>query len=77
MVYAKAAGRALVKTGSLEGVRALAGYVFDPEGRPWILVALVNHPNAARSTRALDMLAEWTYLEAHEPARPARRTAHR
>ena len=49
MTQAHAAGRALLKTGSLEGVRALAGYVIDANGTRWILVALVNHPNASRA----------------------------
>ena len=51
MTQAHAAGRALLKTGSLEGVRALAGYVIDASGTRWILVAFVNHPNAARAPR--------------------------
>ena len=48
------AGQALLKTGSLEGVRALAGYVIDAEGRRFIVVAIVNHRNAARGPAALD-----------------------
>ncbi len=57
------AGQALLKTGSLEGVRALAGYVIDAEGRRFIVVAIVNHPNAARATPALDYLVQWVYHE--------------
>ena len=49
---AAVAGQALLKTGSLEGVRALAGYVIDANGRRFIVVAIVNHPNAARGARA-------------------------
>ena len=64
MLQANAAGRALLKTGSLEGVRALAGYVIDARGTRWILVALVNHPNAAKSVGALDFLAEWVFRHA-------------
>jgi D-alanyl-D-alanine carboxypeptidase/D-alanyl-D-alanine-endopeptidase (penicillin-binding protein 4) len=55
------AGQALLKTGSLEGVRALAGYVIDAEGRRWIIVALINHPHAARGLSALDFLVQWVY----------------
>jgi D-alanyl-D-alanine carboxypeptidase/D-alanyl-D-alanine-endopeptidase (penicillin-binding protein 4) len=58
------AGQALLKTGSLEGVRALAGYVIDATGRRFIVVAIVNHPNAARATPALDYLVQWVYQEA-------------
>jgi D-alanyl-D-alanine carboxypeptidase/D-alanyl-D-alanine-endopeptidase (penicillin-binding protein 4) len=69
MLEANAAGRALLKTGSLEGVRALAGYVIDANGVRWILVALVNHANAARSVGALDFLAEWVYRHAGKASR--------
>ena len=55
------AGQALLKTGSLEGVRGLAGYVIDAEGRRWIVVVLINHPNAARGSPALDFLVQWVY----------------
>ena len=54
-----AAGRALLKTGSLEGVRALAGYVIDDAGARWIVVAMVNDVAAPRATPALDFLADW------------------
>ena len=72
MTHANAAGRALLKTGSLEGVRALAGYVIDGSGTRWILVALVNHPNASRAPPALDYLAEWVFRYAGQHARGAR-----
>lgn len=73
MLQANAAGRALLKTGSLEGVRALAGYVIDANGVRWILVAFVNHPNASRSVAALDYLAEWVYRNAAYHARASAR----
>ena len=68
------AGQALLKTGSLEGVRALAGYVIDANGRRWIVAAIVNHPNAARSQAALDRLVHWTYRSAATYS--ARETLH-
>jgi D-alanyl-D-alanine carboxypeptidase/D-alanyl-D-alanine-endopeptidase (penicillin-binding protein 4) len=55
------ADQALLKTGSLEGVRALAGYVFGPGGRRYVVVCFVNHRNAARAQPALDLLVEWVY----------------
>jgi D-alanyl-D-alanine carboxypeptidase/D-alanyl-D-alanine-endopeptidase (penicillin-binding protein 4) len=58
------AGQALLKTGTLEGVRALAGYVIDAGGRWWVVVALINHPNAARGRSALDYLVQWVYHDA-------------
>jgi D-alanyl-D-alanine carboxypeptidase/D-alanyl-D-alanine-endopeptidase (penicillin-binding protein 4) len=55
------ADQALLKTGTLEGVRALAGYVFGRDGKRYVVVCFVNHRNAARAQRALDLLVEGTY----------------
>jgi D-alanyl-D-alanine carboxypeptidase/D-alanyl-D-alanine-endopeptidase (penicillin-binding protein 4) len=55
------AGQALLKTGSLEGVRALAGYVIDAEGRRFVVVAIINHRNAIAGAPALDNLVQWVY----------------
>jgi D-alanyl-D-alanine carboxypeptidase/D-alanyl-D-alanine-endopeptidase (penicillin-binding protein 4) len=55
------AGQALLKTGSLEGVRSIAGYVVDASGRRFTLVAIVNDASAARARRALDYLVQWVY----------------
>jgi D-alanyl-D-alanine carboxypeptidase/D-alanyl-D-alanine-endopeptidase (penicillin-binding protein 4) len=54
-----AAGQSHVKTGTLDGVRALAGYVLDARGRRWSVVAIVNHPNAGNGQPALDALLQW------------------
>ena len=65
------AGQALLKTGTLEGVRALAGYVIDNEGRRYALAAIVNHPNAIRAGGALDFLVQWVYRDGGSwPASP-------
>ncbi len=63
-------GRAHLKTGSLEGVRALAGYLLDRRGERWLLVAMVNHPNAGRAREGLDLLVDWV-LRGH-PGRDPR-----
>jgi len=55
------AGQALLKTGTLDGVRALAGYVIDAQGRRYAIAALINHPNAARGQPALDFLVQWVF----------------
>ncbi|HTR57421.1 MAG TPA: D-alanyl-D-alanine carboxypeptidase/D-alanyl-D-alanine-endopeptidase [Casimicrobiaceae bacterium] len=55
------ADQAFLKTGSLEGVRALAGYVLGPSGRRFVVVCFVNHANAAGAQRALDLLVERVY----------------
>jgi D-alanyl-D-alanine carboxypeptidase/D-alanyl-D-alanine-endopeptidase (penicillin-binding protein 4) len=55
------AGQAHIKTGSLEGVRSIAGYVLDKSGRRWIVVFFVNHANAAGAQAAQDALLEWIH----------------
>ena len=55
------AGQAHIKTGSLEGVRAIAGYVLDRNGKRWVVVFLVNHANAANAQPAQDALLQWIY----------------
>jgi D-alanyl-D-alanine carboxypeptidase/D-alanyl-D-alanine-endopeptidase (penicillin-binding protein 4) len=48
-----------LKTGSLEGVKAIAGYVQSRKGKQWIMVFFINHPNASAGQRAQDALIEW------------------
>ncbi len=45
--------KARLKTGTLNNVTALAGYVYDANRRPWIFVAMVNSPKAATAGRTL------------------------
>lgn len=56
-----------LKTGSLRHVTALAGYVHAASGRRYILVAIVNHPNAAAVRPALDALIDWTVMDNQTP----------
>ena len=55
------ADQAFLKTGTLEGVRAIAGYVFGPTGRRFVVVCFVNHPNASRAQAPIDTLVRWVY----------------
>ena len=54
-------GQAHIKTGSLDQVRAIAGYVQDKRGRLIIVVFLINHDRAAESQGAQDKLLKWVY----------------
>ena len=55
------AGQAHLKTGSLEGVRGIAGYLLDRQGKRHIVVFMVNHPNAGQAQPAFDALLDWLW----------------
>ena len=55
------AGRAHLKSGSLDEVRAIAGYLLDAHGRRWAVVFMVNHPRAGLSKPAQEALLDWLY----------------
>ncbi len=57
-------GRAHLKTGSLRDVAGVAGYVLSNSGRRYVLVAIVNHPQAAAARPALEALVQWTLRDA-------------
>lgn len=52
-------GHAHLKTGTLDGVKAIAGYVQGGRGKKWIVVFLINDPNASVGQAAQDALVEW------------------
>ena len=56
-----ASGRAHIKTGAINEVRSIAGYVLDRSGRRHAVVMIVNHPQAGESRPALDALLEWVW----------------
>jgi D-alanyl-D-alanine carboxypeptidase/D-alanyl-D-alanine-endopeptidase (penicillin-binding protein 4) len=55
------AGQAHIKTGSLSGARALAGYVLDRRGQRQVVVLFINHANAAAGQTAQDVLLQWVH----------------
>jgi serine-type D-Ala-D-Ala carboxypeptidase/endopeptidase (penicillin-binding protein 4) len=54
-----AASFAHLKTGTLESVKTIAGYVQSHSGRKWIVVFFINHPNARAGQEAQDTLIDW------------------
>ena len=54
-----AAGRAHIKTGTLDGVRSAAGYALDAAGRRYALTFLINDPQAQEGGAAIDALLDW------------------
>ncbi|HVL75647.1 MAG TPA: D-alanyl-D-alanine carboxypeptidase/D-alanyl-D-alanine-endopeptidase [Noviherbaspirillum sp.] len=55
------AGRAHVKTGRLDEVRAIAGYVMAASGRRYAVVCLINHRDVERAHEVQDALLQWVY----------------
>jgi D-alanyl-D-alanine carboxypeptidase/D-alanyl-D-alanine-endopeptidase (penicillin-binding protein 4) len=58
---AAVAGQAHIKTGSLTGVRAIAGYVLDAAGRRVVVVLIINHANAGNAQPVQDALLRWIH----------------
>jgi D-alanyl-D-alanine carboxypeptidase/D-alanyl-D-alanine-endopeptidase (penicillin-binding protein 4) len=54
-------GYAHLKTGTLDGVKSIAGYVKARSGKQYIVVFITNHPNAALTQPAQDALIEWLH----------------
>jgi D-alanyl-D-alanine carboxypeptidase/D-alanyl-D-alanine-endopeptidase (penicillin-binding protein 4) len=57
------AGRAHLKSGSLDDVRAVAGYLLDAQGRRWVVVLLINDARAGASKPAQEALLDWLYRQ--------------
>ncbi|MFZ5555928.1 MAG: D-alanyl-D-alanine carboxypeptidase/D-alanyl-D-alanine endopeptidase [Pseudomonadota bacterium] len=57
-------GQAHLKTGYLEGVRAIAGYVLDRNGRRVAVVLVINHPNARQAGAVPGAVVDWVYESA-------------
>jgi D-alanyl-D-alanine carboxypeptidase/D-alanyl-D-alanine-endopeptidase (penicillin-binding protein 4) len=55
------AGNAHIKTGRLDDVKALAGYVLAASGKQYVVVCIINHRNAGSGQEAQDALLEWVY----------------
>ncbi len=55
------AGKAHLKTGTLNGVMAIAGYLLDHKDRRVVIVCFVNHPEAGSARPVIDALIRWIY----------------
>jgi serine-type D-Ala-D-Ala carboxypeptidase/endopeptidase (penicillin-binding protein 4) len=58
------AGRAHLKTGSLRDVAGVAGYALSNSGKRYVVVAIINHPNANAARPALDAVVQWALRDA-------------
>jgi D-alanyl-D-alanine carboxypeptidase/D-alanyl-D-alanine-endopeptidase (penicillin-binding protein 4) len=62
MVRSALAGSAHLKTGSLNDVRALAGYVLAASGKRYLFVCLLNDAKAEQiGPQIQDALLQWAY----------------
>jgi len=57
-------GNAHMKSGTLNDVRAIAGYVLAGDDRRYIMVMMVNNSNAILTQAAQDALLQWVYARA-------------
>ncbi|MBN9463962.1 MAG: D-alanyl-D-alanine carboxypeptidase, partial [Burkholderiales bacterium] len=55
------AGHAWIKTGSLDDVRSIAGYVQAGSGRWYAVAMIVNGPGAAASRALQDTFLRWVH----------------
>ncbi len=53
-----AIGRAHIKTGTLNNVKSLAGYVMDTQGRWYVFVGMINAPGVGYSDHATAVMDE-------------------
>ncbi|QLF94848.1 D-alanyl-D-alanine carboxypeptidase/D-alanyl-D-alanine-endopeptidase [Pseudomonas sp. ABC1] len=58
------AGQAHIKTGTLNTVRAIAGYSRDKHGDVWAVVAILNHPRPWGASAVLDQVLINLYSQA-------------
>jgi serine-type D-Ala-D-Ala carboxypeptidase/endopeptidase (penicillin-binding protein 4) len=56
-----AQGNAFLKTGTLTGVKTLAGYLQLPNKRRFLFVGMLNHANADGANESLDAAVDWVY----------------
>ncbi len=60
MKRSKSSAHAHLKTGSLRDAMGIAGYVDGQNGQRFVLVAMLNHPNANQARPVMDALIDWT-----------------
>jgi len=53
--------KAHLKTGSINGVSAIAGYILGQDQRRYVMVMLVNDAKSAQARAAQDALITWVY----------------
>ncbi len=73
LTHAPVASHAHIKTGTIDDVKSIAGYVRSRDGKTWEVVFLINDPHASVGATAEDALLEWIY---HYPSTENGKTPH-
>lgn len=60
MPNSPANGNAYIKTGTLDDVTSIAGFVDAKNGKKYTVVGIIHHRSAQRARPALDALMDWT-----------------
>jgi D-alanyl-D-alanine carboxypeptidase/D-alanyl-D-alanine-endopeptidase (penicillin-binding protein 4) len=64
----KSMAQAHLKTGSLRNVLGVAGFVEGQQGQRWVMVAIIEHPQAQVGKPVLEQLTQWVAsLPPHQP----------
>lgn len=58
-----AKGSAHLKTGTIEGVFAVSGYILSKSGKRYVMVFMINHAKAAQTKPAQDALIDWVFQQ--------------
>ncbi|HEY3299313.1 MAG TPA: D-alanyl-D-alanine carboxypeptidase/D-alanyl-D-alanine-endopeptidase [Methylophilaceae bacterium] len=58
-----AQGRAHLKTGTIDGVFAISGYILGKNGKRYVMVFMINHAKAAQTKPAQDALIDWVFQQ--------------
>lgn len=61
LINQSVAGNGWIKTGSLDDVRAIAGYVRNAAGEVYVVVSFINDSQAGAARAAHDVLLQWIY----------------
>lgn len=61
--HAGLVGQAHIKGGTINGVRAMAGYLLDGAGRRWVVICMINHPTVTNASAqpVFDTLLRWVH----------------
>jgi D-alanyl-D-alanine carboxypeptidase/D-alanyl-D-alanine-endopeptidase (penicillin-binding protein 4) len=66
-LHLKKKPEARIKTGSLDNVRTISGYVFSKSGRIYAVTSFINDPKANRGQDIHDQLLTWLLEDGPEP----------